>query len=54
MKNYSVALIFSLYAYKAYATTLHNESQLALDSANKLADDIAGCGENQFWDGFDC
>ena len=37
MKNLAVALIFSVHAYTVQATKLQNESQLELDSANKLA-----------------
>lgn len=54
MKNLAVALIFSVHAYTVQATKLQNESQLELDSANKLAGHDGWCPENQFFDGTDC
>jgi hypothetical protein len=37
MKNLAVALILCVHACTVQATKLQNESQLELDSANKLA-----------------
>jgi hypothetical protein len=54
MKNLAVALIFSVHAYTVQATKLQNESQLKLDSVNKLALQEGECPEYQFFDGTDC
>jgi len=52
MKNLAIALIFSVHAYTVHATKLQNESQLELDSANKLAqtEDHDVCPEAFWWD----